>query len=296
MANNARGLGKGLGALLGDDFLDERSESKSSLFLPISQVESCSSQPRKQFDPEALSDLADSIRQHGIIQPLTVRKLQSGYYQIIAGERRWRAAGMAGLATVPAYVRDVDDRHVLELALEENIQRSDLNPMEIALTYKGIMEEENLTQDKLSERVGKNRTTIANYLRLFKLPAEVQLALQERTIDMGHARALLALDSPVQQLDLYHRISQEGLSVRKVEELAKAMNGDDAPKAKAPKKAEAAAAGADFSLLKQHLATYFKTDVQLTCNAKGKGKISIPFKNEKELERIMALLDSIRND
>lgn len=297
MAANRKytGLGRGLDALITTDEV-KTGGSSSINEIPLTQIHPNPNQPRRDFDETALQELSDSVRMYGIIQPITLRRTGTDSYQIIAGERRWRAAGMAGLATVPAYVRDVDDRHVLELALEENIQRSDLNPMEIALTYKGIMEEENLTQDKLSERVGKNRTTIANYLRLFKLPAEVQLALQERTIDMGHARALLALDSPVQQLDLYHRISQEGLSVRKVEELAKAMNGDDAPKAKAPKKKEAAAAGADFSLLKQHLATYFKTDVQLTCNAKGKGKISIPFKNEKELERIMALLDSIRND
>lgn len=287
------GLGRGLDALISTD--DVKTGGSSTINeIPLAQIHPNPNQPRRDFDEAALEELTESVRMYGIIQPITLRRTGKDSYQIIAGERRWRAAGMAGLESVPAYVREVDDQHVLELALEENIQRSDLNPMEIALTYKGIMEESNLTQDKLSERVGKNRATIANYLRLFKLPAEVQLALQERTVDMGHARALLALDSPVQQLELYHRIQKEGLSVRKVEQLAKAMAeaADSAPAKNSRTRQETA--GEDFDLLKQHLTAFFKTDVQLTCNAKGKGKISIPFKNEKELERIMALLDNIK--
>lgn len=287
------GLGRGLDALISTD--DVRTGGSSTINeIPLTQIHPNPNQPRRDFDEAALEELTESVRMYGIIQPITLRRTGADSYQIIAGERRWRAAGKAGLESVPAYVREVDDQHVLELALEENIQRSDLNPMEIALTYKGIMEEGNLTQDKLSERVGKNRATIANYLRLFKLPAEVQLALQERTVDMGHARALLALDSPVQQLELYHRIQKEDLSVRRVEELAKAMAeaGNEGVAKKSRAKQEKA--GEDFDLLKQHLTAFFKTDVQLTCNAKGKGKIAIPFKNEKELERIMALLDNIK--
>lgn len=287
------GLGRGLDALISTD--DVKTGGSSTINeIPLTQIHPNPNQPRRDFDEAALEELTESVRMYGIIQPITLRRTGADSYQIIAGERRWRAAGKAGLESVPAYVREVDDQHVLELALEENIQRSDLNPMEIALTYKGIMEEGNLTQDKLSERVGKNRATIANYLRLFKLPAEVQLALQERTVDMGHARALLALDSPVQQLELYHRIQKEDLSVRRVEELAKAMAeaGNEGVAKKSRAKQEKA--GEDFDLLKQHLTAFFKTDVQLTCNAKGKGKIAIPFKNEKELERIMALLDNIK--
>lgn len=287
------GLGRGLDALISTD--DVKTGGSSTINeIPLTQIHPNPNQPRRDFDEAALEELTESVRMYGIIQPITLRRTGADSYQIIAGERRWRAAGKAGLESVPAYVRAVDDQHVLELALEENIQRSDLNPMEIALTYKGIMEEGNLTQDKLSERVGKNRATIANYLRLFKLPAEVQLALQERTVDMGHARALLALDSPVQQLELYHRIQKEDLSVRRVEELAKAMAeaGNEGVAKKSRAKQEKA--GEDFDLLKQHLTAFFKTDVQLTCNAKGKGKIAIPFKNEKELERIMALLDNIK--
>lgn len=287
------GLGRGLDALISTD--DVKTGGSSTINeIPLIQIHPNPNQPRRDFDEAALEELTESVRMYGIIQPITLRRTGADSYQIIAGERRWRAAGKAGLESVPAYVREVDDQHVLELALEENIQRSDLNPMEIALTYKGIMEEGNLTQDKLSERVGKNRATIANYLRLFKLPAEVQLALQERTVDMGHARALLALDSPVQQLELYHRIQKEDLSVRRVEELAKAMAeaGNEGVAKKSRAKQEKA--DEDFDLLKQHLTAFFKTDVQLTCNAKGKGKIAIPFKNEKELERIMALLDNIK--
>ena len=222
MANTSKGLGKGLGALLGEDFLEERSENKFSLFLPISQVESCSSQPRKQFDPEALSDLADSIRQHGIIQPLTVRKLQSGYYQIIAGERRWRAARMAGLTQIPAVVIEADDRRAMELAMIENLQREDLNPMEEAEGYRVLMEQYNLTQEETAERVGKSRSAVANALRLLNLVDGVRVLVEKGELSAGHARTLLALPNSMQEAAA-QAVKKGDLSVRQTELLCKKL-------------------------------------------------------------------------
>ena len=233
MANNSKGLGKGLGALLGDDFMDERSESKSSLFLPISQVESCSSQPRKQFDPEALSDLADSIRQHGIIQPLTVRKLQSGYYQIIAGERRWRAARMAGLKQVPAVVIEADDRKAMELAMIENLQREDLNPMEEAEGYRVLMEQYNLTQEETAERVGKSRSAVANALRLLNLSDGVKELVEKGALSAGHARTILSLPESMQGAAA-QAIQKGDLSVRQTELLCKKLQQQTTKKTAKP--------------------------------------------------------------
>ncbi len=224
-----KGLGKGLDALLGDDFTNEP-EVKSSLFLPISQVESCASQPRKQFDPDALADLADSIRQHGIIQPLTVRKLQSGYYQIIAGERRWRAARMAGLTQVPAVVIEADDRKAMELAMIENLQREDLNPMEEAEGYRTLIDQYGLTQEEASQRVGKSRSAVANALRLLNLCDAVRTLVEEGKLSGGHARALVPLDSALQKkaADL---IVKDDLSVRQTELLVKKLTADKSVKA-----------------------------------------------------------------
>ena len=219
-----KGLGKGLDALLGDDFTNEP-EVKSSLFLPISQVESCASQPRKQFDPDALADLADSIRQHGIIQPLTVRKLQSGYYQIIAGERRWRAARMAGLTQVPAIVIEADDRKAMELAMIENLQREDLNPMEEAEGYHTLMEQYGLTQEETSQRVGKSRSAVANALRLLNLCKEVRELVEEGKLTGGHARALVPLTTDVQQ-KAAAIIVKDDLSVRQTELLVKKLTAE----------------------------------------------------------------------
>ena len=233
MANNSKGLGKGLGALLGDDFMDERSESKSSLFLPISQVESCSSQPRKQFDPEALSDLADSIRQHGIIQPLTVRKLQSGYYQIIAGERRWRAARMAGLKQVPAVVIEADDRKAMELAMIENLQREDLNPMEEAEGYRVLMEQYNLTQEETAERVGKSRSAVANALRLLNLNDGVKELVEKGALSAGHARTILSLPESMQGAAA-QAVQKGDLSVRQTELLCKKLQQQTTKKTAKP--------------------------------------------------------------
>ena len=219
-----KGLGKGLDALLGDDFTNEP-EVKSSLFLPISQVESCAAQPRKQFAPDALADLADSIRQHGIIQPLTVRKLQSGYYQIIAGERRWRAARMAGLSQVPVVVIEADDRKAMELAMIENLQREDLNPMEEAEGYRTLMEQYGLTQEETSQRVGKSRSAVANALRLLHLSDEVRALVEEGKLSGGHARALVPLTTELQK-KAAAVIIKDDLSVRQTELLVKKLTAD----------------------------------------------------------------------
>ena len=224
MASNAKGLGKGLAALLGDNVMDNQ-EEKTSLYLPISQVESCAGQPRKQFDPDALADLADSIREHGIIQPLTVRKLQSGYYQIIAGERRWRAARMAGLDQVPAIVIEADDRKAMELAMIENLQREDLSPMEEAEGYRQLMEQYNLTQEETAQRVGKSRSAVANALRLLNLCPSVRAMVEDGRLTSGHARTILPL-SPALQKKAADAVLKSDLSVRQTELLVKKLTAE----------------------------------------------------------------------
>ena len=228
MASNAKGLGKGLAALLGDNVM-ENPEEKSSLYLPISQVESCAGQPRKQFDPDALADLADSIREHGIIQPMTVRKLQSGYYQIIAGERRWRAARMAGLDQVPAIVIEADDRKAMELAMIENLQREDLNPIEEAEGYRQLMEQYNLTQEETAQRVGKSRSVVANALRLLNLCPPVRAMVEDGRLSNGHARTILPL-SPALQEKAADAILKSDLSVRQTELLVKKLTAEEKEK------------------------------------------------------------------
>ena len=231
MANTSKGLGKGLAALLGDDVMDS-GEEKNSLFLPISQVESCASQPRKQFDADALADLADSIREHGIIQPLTVRKLQSGYYQIIAGERRWRAARMAGLSEVPAIVIEADDRKAMELAMIENLQREDLNPIEEAEGYQMLMSQYNMTQEETAQRVGKSRSAVANALRLLNLCPSVRAMVEDGRLSNGHARTLLPL-APEAQEKAAATVIKNDLSVRQTELLVKKLTAQ--PKEKPQK-------------------------------------------------------------
>ena len=219
---NTKGLGKGLSALLGDDVIAAKDERASSLLLPISQVESCSTQPRKSFDPEALSDLADSIRVHGIIQPLTVRKLQSGYYQIIAGERRWRAARMAGLTQVPAVVIEADDRKAMELAMIENLQREDLNPIEEAEGYRVLTEQYGMTQDECAQRVGKSRPAVANALRLLGLSEPVRAMVEDGRLSAGHARALVTLGARQQQAAA-ETVVKDALSVNYAEDAAREL-------------------------------------------------------------------------
>ena len=227
MAGTNRGLGKGLGALLGDAAL--QTNTSNSLYLPISQVESCANQPRKYFDEESLSELADSIREHGILQPLTVRRLASGYYQIVAGERRWRAARMAGLSQVPVIVIEADDRKMTELALIENLQREDLNPIEEAEGYRNLMDSYHLTQEEAAERVGKSRSAVANALRLLNLDEEVRKLLEQGRLSGGHARALLPLSAPVQR-KAAQAVLTDDLSVRQTEALVKKLTA--APKTK----------------------------------------------------------------
>lgn len=264
--------------------------------VAIAAIKANPNQPRREFDETSLRELADSIREIGIIQPITVRDMGDGSFTIIAGERRWRASQMAGRTTIPAYIRTVDDENMMEMALVENIQRENLNSMEIALAYQHLIEQYKLTQDRLSERVGKNRSTIANYLRLLKLPAQIQMGLKNREIDMGHARALLSLDDPTQQLKVYEEIQHTGMSVRSVEEMVKELSQGGEVKADGKKpKSKSATKAVEFDELKEALSTFFHTKVQLACNNKGKGKITIPFANEKELERIIELFDRLKH-
>ncbi len=284
-------LGRGLDALINMDDI-ETSGTSSINEIELSRIVANPDQPRREFDAAALEELATSIREIGIVQPVSLRQMPDGMYQIIAGERRFRAARLAGLTTIPAYIRTVEDEAVMEMALIENIQREDLNAIEIALSFKKLIEQYSLTQEQLSERVGKKRTTVANYLRLLKLPAEVQIGLRDKLIDMGHARALLSVENASVQLELYKAIVKEGLSVRKVEEMARAMT--TAPTSAAQKVARRSAQRQEYNLLRNHLSDFFGTKVQFSCDDKGKGKISIPFKNEEELERLMALFDKLK--
>lgn len=286
-------LGRGLDALISTD--EVRPQGSSTINeIPISQIEANPNQPRREFDPTALQELANSIREIGIIQPITLRQVNEERYQIIAGERRWRASQMAGLAAIPAYIRTIKDENVMEMALVENIQREDLNAIEIALAYEHLMSSTGMTQEKVSERVGKSRTAIANYLRLLKLPAQVQMALQNKEIDMGHARALLAIDSPSLQVKLFKEIQKNGYSVRKVEEMAqKLKNGEDIVSGK-KKIASKQQMPENMTAMRQRLAEQLGTQVQITVSATGKGKINIPFNDEKDLERIVNIFNKLK--
>lgn len=295
-------LGRGLDALISMD--DVRTEGSSSINeIELSKIQPNPDQPRRVFEEEALRELAVSIKQLGVIQPITLRKINDDNYQIIAGERRYRASLIAEVKTIPAYVKTADDENVMEMALIENIQREDLNSIEIALAYQNLIETYNLTQERLSERIGKSRTTIANHLRLLKLPAEIQMSIRDKKIDMAHARTLITIEDPAVQLEVYQLILEEGLSVRKVEEYVRAINKgesleelvqEEAAVQTAKKGGLKKATPEEFDLLKKHLSKFFNTKVQLTCNDLGKGKISIPFKSEEELERIMAVFDQLK--
>lgn len=295
-------LGRGLDALIAID--EVKTDGSSSINeIELSKIKVNPDQPRQLFDEEALEELAASIKQIGVIQPITLREIDKDSYQIIAGERRYRASLKAGLITVPAYVRTASDENVMEMALVENIQREDLNSIEIALAYQNLIESYKLTQEQLSERVGKKRTTIANYLRLLKLPAEIQMSIRDKRIDMAHARTLLTLEDASSQLELYELIMAEGLSVRKVEEYVRAISKgekledivtEERVVERVKKTGLKKATPEEFDLLKKHLSKYFQTNVQLTCNESGKGRITIPFKTEDELERIIALFDQVK--
>lgn len=290
MAIRRNALGRGLDSLISMDDVPARGSSAIN-DISLDQIAPNPDQPRSTFDESALEELAASIRELGIIQPLSLRKVGPGSYQIIAGERRFRAARLAGLHSVPAYIRTANDTELTEMALIENIQREDLNAIEIALTFRKLIDQYSLTQERLSERIGKKRATIANFLRLLRLPAEVQLGLRDKRVDMGHARALLSIDDPTKQLKLYNRIVKEGLSVRKVEEIAKALREGADVVAAAPKTKTDAG---EYDLLSRHMSQRFETPVSFTCNKSGKGKITFSFKDEAELERLIAIFDKVK--
>ena len=286
-------LGRGLDALISTEAV--RTQGSSTINeIPIEQIEPNADQPRSLFNEEALQELANSIHEIGIIQPITLRQISVNRFQIIAGERRWRASKKAGLKTIPAYIRTIKDENVMEMALVENIQREDLNPVEIALAYEHLLENTGMTQEKVAERVGKSRAAVTNFLRLLKLPAQVQMSLQKREIDMGHARALLALDSPSLQLKVFREILKNGWPVRKVEEVVQQLkNGEDIDAGNKKIQAKTKLLE-ELNALNTRLSSFLNTKVQLTCSPKGKGKISIPFNNEEELEHIMNVFDKLK--
>lgn len=280
-------LGRGLSALLQNSETDITATATPGAVagaiahIAIEQIEANPFNPRNRFEQEALEELALSIKELGIIQPVTVRKLGYDKFQLISGERRFRASQLAGLTEIPAYVRIADDKTVLEMALVENIQREDLNPIEVALSFQRLIDECNLTQEQLGERVSKNRSTITNFLRLLKLPAEIQSALVNKRITMGHARPLIALDDTKAQLELFKKIINDELSVRSVEELAKQKGGKAAEKVE---KTE------DVKETVKALSNYFSAKVDLKKQANGKGSIVIKFNDDKELQRILELI------
>ncbi|MDR1517668.1 MAG: ParB/RepB/Spo0J family partition protein [Dysgonamonadaceae bacterium] len=286
-------LGRGLDALITLNDADTQGSSSISE-VELSKIVANPDQPRRVFDEEALEELAASIRQNGVIQPITLREVDDDTYQIVAGERRYRASQMAGLTAIPAYIKTVNDDEVMEMALIENIQREDLNSIEIALAYQNLMDTLAITQEQLSSRVGKKRATIANYLRLLKLPADVQMGVKDKKIDMGHARALVTMNDPLEQLALYNRILDEGLSVRAVESIVRKDEAPERPTKTVKKSGGKPSSANDFGVLQDHLSSYFKTDVQFVCNKRGKGKITIPFNSTEELERIIVMFDGMK--
>ena len=294
MAKHITGLGKGLGALIDTGSISTGGSSSISE-VELELIFANPHQPRTHFDEETLTELATSIRELGVISPITLRKNDDGTYLIIAGERRFRASKLAGLKSIPAYVKTAADEQVMEMALIENIQREDLNAIEIALTFYRLMEEYKLTQERLSERVGKKRTTIANYLRLLRLPAEIQMGIKDKKIDMGHARAILGLSEPAVQLHLYELILKNDFPVRKVEDLVRLYleTGSFDVKPKTTNTENPVKKLPEFEDIQKQLSLVFGTNVQFSCNTEGKGKISIPFSNDDELSKIMELFDKI---
>jgi ParB family chromosome partitioning protein len=288
-------LGRGLEALITMD--DVNTGGSSSINeVELSKIEANPDQPRSVFEPEALEELAASIKAIGLVQPITLREIAPDRYQIISGERRYRASRLAELPSVPAYIRKASDENVMEMALIENIQREDLNAIEIALAFQTLIDTHNLTQEKLSERIGKKRATIANFLRLLKLPAEIQIGLKDKKIDMGHAKSLLSLDDPSTQLMVYEQIIEYDFSVRKTEEIVKALgDGETVEPTATPEKVQRKKQK-EFDLLKKHLSSFLSAKVSISCNDNGAGKISIAFANEKELERILQVFDAVKNN
>ncbi len=280
-------LGKGLGALIEDAGNSGDFSGDTVNEIKIDSIEVNPFQPRTNFNEEALNELAGSIKEIGVIQPITVRKVDENKYQLITGERRFRAAKIANLHKIPAFIRTADDQAMLEMALVENIQREDLDAIEVAISYQRLIEECQLTQEKMSERVGKKRATISNYLRLLKLPAEIQLGIRDKKISMGHARALINIDDEEKQLKAYYRIIDEGLSVRKTEEIIRELNQKSTPKKSTQKKQELPE---EYQQVKKHLSNFLDTNIDFKRSGNGKGKIIIPFKSDDDLERIMSIL------
>lgn len=281
-------LGRGLDALISTDDINPQGSSSINE-IDIDKIVANPNQPRREIDPESLRELADSIEQIGIVQPITLRQMDDGTYQIIAGERRWRASQLAGLATIPAYVRNANDESVALMALVENIQREDLNAIEIALAYSNMQQVMNLTQEAVAEKVGKKRTTVANYLRLLKLPAPVQLALRNKQIDQGHARAILSVQSPAQQVKLFNEIQKNGYSVRKVEEMAKDINEGNSVKQTSQKAQSATVLPKDLQTIQKQLSRTFGTKVKAKYN-NGKGNITLAFATPEEMDAVIAQL------
>ncbi len=281
------GLGRGLGSILPDiDLESVKPVADTISMVPVDKIVANPFQPRKEFDAAALDELAQSIRQQGIITPVTVRRMPDGTYQLIAGERRYRASQLAGLTELPAYIRTATDMQMMEMALVENIQRADLGAMEVALAYKALIEECRLTHDQLSEKVGKDRSTITNYLRLLTLPAETQLALKDGTISMAHARALAGVDDVETHLALLHEVIQRGLSVHQTEQLVKA--GRPKPKATAHRRGELPES---YTVAQNRLKQRLQSTVEIKRSQRGKGTLTIAFNNDKDFERIIKLLE-----
>lgn len=298
--NKKQALGKGIRALLSniDEELKETAASvpavngatNSMLRIPVEQITENPKQPRRDFDETALKELADSIRMHDIIQPITVVKQANNKYQLISGERRWRASKMAGLKDIPAYVRTADDQEMLELALLENLQRENLNAMEIAMSYRRLMDECDLTQEQVGDRMNKERSTITNYLRLLKLPPDIQKAVRDGDLSMGHARALIGLEQIDQQLYAFREVREKGLSVRQTEALVKnlATEKSNDPNAAAKVKPRLAPA---YKRIEDNMASHFSTKVKLDRKQNGRGSLFIEFYNDEDLERIMSKMN-----
>ncbi|MFN8166864.1 MAG: ParB/RepB/Spo0J family partition protein [Bacteroidia bacterium] len=298
MSNKRSALGKGLSALLENSDTDVTSKANpdslgsvvgSVAQIPLEQIEPNPFQPRVDFDTDALTELSASIKEQGIIQPITVRKMGYDKYQIISGERRFKASRLAGLKTIPAYIRVANDQGMLEMALVENIQRQDLNALEIAISYKRLIDECALTQEELSERVGKNRSTVTNFLRLLKLPPDIQAAIRDQKISMGHARAILGVDDIAKQLMMFREILEKQLSVRDVESLAR-ETGNKSPGKKKEKELKNQLSF-EFSKIQNILTSHFGSKIQLQRANNGSGKIIIPFTNDDDLNRILELLN-----
>ncbi|MFO7655730.1 MAG: ParB/RepB/Spo0J family partition protein [Bacteroidales bacterium] len=287
-------LGRGLGALIENEGEKETVPVKISagIEIPIKKIVTNPFQPRTRFNDEALEELAESIKQVGVIQPITVRETEDGNYQLITGERRLRASKLAGIEKIPAYVRGANDSDLLEMALVENIQREDLDAIEIAISFQRLIDECSLTQESLSQRVGKKRATVTNYLRLLKLPAEIQLGIRENKISMGHARAIITIEDTNEQLSLFYKTVKDGLSVRKVEDIARKLTEkkEELPEAETNEEK----LPTSYDELKDHLEEFFNTNINFSRNTKGAGKIVISFKSDDELERIIAIFDSLK--